>query len=157
LGDPFCPYFAAGADYAPQWYKGQQALATATDVTVSAGADTAGIGARLALDGGISGTVKDLANTPIAGECVTAYPVDETPDPAFGATLQPVIGVTVSDGSYSLIDLLPGKYHVQFSTGCGDSGFATQWWQNAPSENSASVVVVPASNTVTGIDASLEH
>lgn len=126
-------------------------------MTVSAGADTAGIGARLALDGRICGTVKDLVNTPIAGECVTAYPVDPTPDPAFGATLQPVISMTASDGSYSLVDLLPGKYHVQFSTGWGDSGFATQWWQNAPSESSASVVVVSASNTATGIDASLQH
>jgi len=57
FGDPFCPYFVAGTDYAPQWYRNQPTQATAKDVTVSAGADTARIGATLALDGGISGTV----------------------------------------------------------------------------------------------------
>ena len=62
----------AGTDYAPQWYRNQPTQATAKDVTVSAGPDTARIGATLALDGGISGTVTDLADTPIPGECVTA-------------------------------------------------------------------------------------
>ena len=126
-------------------------------MTVSAGADTSGIGARLALDGGISGTVTDSAHSPVAGECVTASPVGPTPDPLFGETLHPVIGVSGSDGSYSLVDLPPGKYTVEFSTGCGDSGFTTQWWNDAASASSASAVTVSATATVTGIDATLQH
>jgi len=157
FGDPFCFFPFAEADYAPQWFKAQPTQATAADVTVSAGADTTGIGAKLAFDGGISGTVTDSAHTPVAGECVTASPVSATPDPLFGQTLHPVIGVSGSDGSYSLIDLLPGKYTVEFSTGCGDSGFTTQWWNDAASQSSASAVSVSAAATVTGIDATLQH
>ena len=156
FGDPFCFPFAE-SDFAARWFNGQPTQATAADVTVSAGADTSGIGARLALDGGISGTVTDSAHTPVAGECVTASPVGATPDPLFGETLHPVIGVSGSDGSYSLVDLPPGKYTVEFSTGCGDSGFITQWWNDAASASSASVVTVSATATVTGIDATLQH
>ena len=86
---------------------------------------------------------------------MTAYPVNATPDPLSGQTLHPVIGVTASDGSYSLIDLLPGQYRVKFSIGCGDSGFTTLWWKQATSEQSASIVTVTANGVVTGIDASL--
>lgn len=156
FGDQFCFPFAE-SDFAPRWFNGQPTQATAADVTVSAGADTSGIGARLALDGGISGTVTDSAHTPVAGECVTASPVGPTPDPLFGETLHPVIGVSGSDGSYSLVDLPPGKYTVEFSTGCGDSGFTTQWWNDAASASSASAVTVSATATVTGIDATLQH
>jgi hypothetical protein len=157
FGDPFCIYSAAEAGYAPQWYRNQPTQATAKNVTVSAAADTARIGATLALDGGISGTVTGPSHTPVRGECVTAFPVDPTPDPLAEQTLQPVIAVTGADGTYSLIGIPPGTYHVKFSVGCGDSGFATQWWQHAASEHTASDIVVPASSTVTGIDASLGH
>ncbi|HEX9034976.1 MAG TPA: carboxypeptidase-like regulatory domain-containing protein [Streptosporangiaceae bacterium] len=153
FGDPFCPTLFAGENYAPQWYNGQSTQATATDVTVKAGADTGGIGATLASDGGISGTV--TAHAPVAGECVTAYPVNATPDPVAGATLSPVIAVTAADGSYNLVDLLPGQYKVEFSVGCGDSGFADQWWRHARSEQTATVITVSANATVTGIDARL--
>ncbi len=110
--------------------------------------------AKLGSAGSITGTVTHLGQ-PVAGECVTAFPVNATPDPLLNETLQPVIAVSASDGSYSLIDLLPGQYHVRFSIGCGDSGFATQWWQQATSEQSATTINVSANGTVTGIDASL--
>jgi hypothetical protein len=153
-GDAFCDSGTGGPRLAPQWYKGQQSEATATDVTVTAGATTAGIDAKLASTGVVSGTVTHLGQ-PVAGECVTAFPVNPTPEPQFGATLHPVIAVTASDGSYSLTDLLPGQYHVEFTVGCGASGFASQWWQQATSEQTASIVNVAANGTVTGIDANL--
>jgi hypothetical protein len=92
---------------------------------------------------------------PVAGECVTAAPVNPTPDPLLNQTLNPVVAVTTSSGSYSLVDLLPGQYDVKFSIGCGDSGFATQWWRHAASEQSATTISVSANGTVTGIDANL--
>jgi hypothetical protein len=88
---------------------------------------------------------------------VTASPAGTTPDPVYGETLRPVIAVTASDGRYSLVDLPPGKYTGEFSTGCGDSGFMTQWWNHAASRSSASLITVSASATVTGVDASLQH
>ena len=154
LGDAFCGSSRTGHVFAPQWYKNQQSEAAATDVTVTAGATATDINARLAAGGTISGSVTHQSQ-PVAGECVTAVPVNPTPDPVFGITLNPVIGVTTSDGSYSLVDLLPGQYHVEFSIGCGASGFATQWWQQASSEQSATTINVSANGTVTGIDANL--
>jgi hypothetical protein len=154
IGDPFCGGRGQGQVFAPQWYKNQPSEATATDVTVTAGASTTGISAKLAAGGTISGKVSHQSQ-PVAGECVTAFPVNAAPDPLFGQTLHPVIAVTATDGSYSLIGLLPGQYHVKFSIGCGDSGFATLWWKQATSEQSASIVTVTANGVVTGIDASL--
>ena len=46
---------------------------------------------------------------------------------------------------------------MKFSTGCGDAGFKTQWWQDASSAATATVIKVGASATVTGIDADSTH
>jgi hypothetical protein len=154
IGDAFCGGRSSVHVFAPQWFKGQESEATATDVTVTTGATTTGINANLADGGTISGTVTHQSQ-PVAGECVTAFPVSPTPDPVFAKTLNPVIGVTSGGGSYSLVDLLPGQYRVEFSIGCGDSGFASQWWQQATSEQSATTINVSPSGSVTGIDANL--
>jgi hypothetical protein len=153
FGDMFCPF--AGAGYAPQWYNDQTSQATATDVKVTAGGDTKKIDATLGADGAITGTVTSRHHAPVAGECVTATPVDPVPDPEFGSVLHPVIGVTAADGTYTLVGLLPGKYTAKFSTGCGDTGFQTQWWHDSTSAGGAAVITVPANTTVTSIDARL--
>ena len=51
IGDAFCPTDQPGPAFAPQWYKGQQSEATATDVTVTAGSATAGMARRSAPTG----------------------------------------------------------------------------------------------------------
>jgi Carboxypeptidase regulatory-like domain len=155
FGDPFCVF--SGSGYAPQWYNNQPAQATAAQVSVTAGGTATGINATLSSDGAISGVVTQHPNTPIAGECATAIPVSPVPDPLFGDTLHDVIAVTGTDGSYTLVGLLPGRYKVEFSTGCGDTGFRTQWWDNAGSQATATVITVSASATVPGIDATLNH
>jgi len=152
FGDPFC--FFAGTNYAPQWFDDQASQATATTVTVTSGHDTSAVGATLGSDGAITGTVTSHS-TGVAGECVTATPVDPVAEPLFDAVLHPVIGVTVADGRYALVGLLPGKYTVMFSVGCGDTGFRTQWWRHAGSAADATVITVSASGTVTGINAHL--
>jgi hypothetical protein len=60
-------------------------------------------------------------------------------------------------GGYSVIDLTPGRYRVEFSSGCGASGYATQWWKNASSQGRATIITVPANTVRTGIDAVLRH
>ncbi len=167
FGDPFCPsngfipgpfaLFFADTNLAPQWYNDQPTRSTATQVTVKVATNTIGIDASLALDGGISGTVTDASHAPVAGECVTAVPVGPEPDPLSGETLDNAIAVTASNGRYALVDLLPGHYKVRFSPGCGASGFAAQWWDNAPSAQTATAITVSAAATVTGIDAALHH
>jgi hypothetical protein len=46
---------------------------------------------------------------------------------------------------------------VKFSTGCGDTGFKTQWWQNASSAATATIITVNPGTPVPGIDAALTH
>jgi hypothetical protein len=142
---PLCPPFGP-PNLAPQWYNGQPTQATATTITVTAGHTTPGIGAVLQPDGAITGTVTGPGAAPVTGECVTAWPV-----PAGNA---PVIAITRA-GHYVLDDLLPGRYRVEFSSACGATGYRTQWWQNAGSAASATVVTVPASTTIPGVDATL--
>lgn len=165
FGDPFCPFngffpgpfgfLLASTNFAPQWYNDQPARSTATQVTVTAATNTIGVDASLEIDGGISGTVTDAGHAPVAGECVTAVPFNPTPDPLSGQTLDNSIAVTAADGSYALVDLPPGHYKVEFSTGCGDSGYQTQWWHHASSAEKATVITVSAAATVTGINATL--
>jgi phage gp45-like len=153
FGDPFCLF--AGNGYAPQWYKGKASQAAATDVNVPAGGKITGVGATLGADGTISGTVTGGSRKPVAGECVTAVPVAPVPDPLFGSVPDPVVAVSQANGAYTLADLQPGKYLAEFSVGCGDSGFRTQWWHNSSSAEKATVITISANATVTGIDAAL--
>jgi hypothetical protein len=156
FGDPFCPFgLPSGPALAPQWYNDQPSQSTANQVNVSAGAVTGGVSATLAPDGGISGTVTNQSSSPVPGECVTAVPVSPAPDPLFGIAWHDSIAVTASDGTYSLVSLPPGQYKVRFSVGCGDTGFADQWWNGAATAATATVITVSASATVPGIDATL--
>ena len=63
--------------------------------------------------------------------------------------------ITTATGRYTLI-ALPGQYKIKFSTGCGSSGFATQWWNGASSAKTAQLMTV-AYGTTTGVDATLHH
>jgi len=71
----------------------------------------------------------------LTGVCVTA----------FGPT-GPVVATT-SSGLYTIGGLVPGRYRVQFSAGCGTSGLRTQWWQHAATRSKATVLrITPGLN-----------
>jgi len=155
FADPYC--FFPDDDLAPLWFNDQPTQATADQVAVVAGADTASINATLAATGSISGAVTDLAHQQVSGECVTATPVGTVPDPLLGLSQRPEIAVTGAGGRYTLAGVQPGRYKVEFSAGCGDSGFNTQWWQHAGSAAAATVITVGPGARVTGIDAALRR
>ena len=151
FNDPSCQFGVP--QFAAQWYNGQPTQATAATVTVSVGATKGGIDASLQPFGAISGTVTGPGSTPVARECVTAIPVGKD----FAGTLPPEFAVTTKTGGYSLGGVQPGTYKVKFSVGCGDSGFATQWWHDASSASAATVITVGSGAIVIGIDAALTH
>ena len=155
FGDPYC--FLADQNRAPQWYDDQPSQGKANLVTVTAGSATTGINATLGVDGTIAGTVTDQASAPVSGECVTAFPVGAAPDPLYALRPPPEVAVTGTDGRYTLAGLLPGRYQVQFTTGCGAPGYVTQWWNNAATQAAATVIAVAADSTTSGIDAALRH
>ena len=109
---------------------------------------TSGIDANLALDGSVTGSVTGPGGTPLTGVCVSAVGLSR------GAV--PVIAVTAG-GGYTLGGLSPGRYRVEFSSGCGAVGYATQWWKNAGSAAAATVITVAADATVAGISAALRR
>ncbi len=133
----------------PQWYHGAATRSGATIVTVTAGHNLRGIGARLKSDGGITGSVTAKASgRALGGVCVRVVP--DTARRAASFT-------TTAGGSYTLTGLTPGTYTVEFSSGCGATGYATQWWNDKPSAGSATVIIVKAGAVTTGIDAALER
>lgn len=67
----------------------------------------------------------------------------------------PVYSVTGASGSYSIANLTPGSYKVQFTSGCGATGYRTQWWQDAASISKAKTVTVASGVTTPSVDAAM--
>ncbi len=158
FGDPGCDAaFGPGvAVSAPQWFQAQPTRATAVPITVSADHRTSDIDATLGTFGSVSGMVTDGAKAGVASECVSAVPFPAAIDLTSGTPIEPEIAITSHGGRYHLVGLPPGQYKIKFSTGCGDSGFATQWWKNAGSEKSATVITVRYA-AIAGINATLRR
>lgn len=148
FGDQVCP--TDPGNLAPQWYPGTASKSAATAVTVTGGHTVGAVGAKLLPDGGISGTVTGPApaTTPLRSICVQGIPLEG------GAP--PLITTSAANGTYRLAGLTPGRYRVEFTSDCGPTGYATQWWHHAPSVKTASSVLVLAGNTTTGIDAAMK-
>jgi hypothetical protein len=141
FGDPAC-----AGPFAPQWYDGQPSQAKATVITVSGGATTNLNPATLAVLGQITGTVTGPGPTALTGVCVAAEPV---------SARQPAVVAVTRGGKYSIMSLQPGRYRVEFSSGCGASGLKTQWWKNASSKSAATIITVPIGAVTSGINATL--
>jgi hypothetical protein len=144
VGDPGCSF--SEPNLAPQWYLGEANEITATPVSLTAGGTTTLSTVTLANDGSIGGSVTGQGGKPLQGVCVAAT--------AAGSV--PVYSVTSSAGSYSIADLPAGRYRVQFSSGCGASGYHTQWWRDKPTAKAATLVTVTAATPTTGISAALK-
>jgi hypothetical protein len=151
FGDPFCSL--GGDGLAPQWYSGAQDRAGATPITVTAGIVTSAIDVTLQPDGTLSGTVTDQGSEPVVAICETLYPV--SPDLAAGESF-PIVAVSGTDGGYTVPNVVPGGYKVEFSTGCGATGYASQWYPNSPGPGGATTVPVAAGENVTAINAVLQ-
>lgn len=135
------------SNLAPQWYPNEPTSAHATEVTVASGKVTALATVTLSTNGGISGSVTGPGAAAVAGICVTA---------TSGLSPVPVVAVTGATGTYSLIGLAPATYRVEFSSGCGASGYKTQWWDAKNSAGKATPVAVTAATTKTDINAALQ-
>jgi hypothetical protein len=145
LNDTTCGLLPTGL--APVWYPEAATLQQAQDVRVSPLGVTRLAAAILPPDGGITGTVTRSGGGALPGVCVSARSV--------AAGSQAVYAVTGGNGDYSIAGLAPGSYLVEFSSGCGASGFLTQWWNGTGAEVTANVVKVTSGVTTTGIGASM--
>jgi Carboxypeptidase regulatory-like domain len=134
LNDPSC----SGLSYnqAPAWYPAQVVVAAAKVTKLASVTAPA--------NGAISGTVTNTAKHPVSGVCAITTP------PVAGST--PVYAVTRGQGGYVLLGLAPGRYKVEFTAGCGATGYRTQWWNRKGSRARATVITVRAGTTATGVN-----
>ncbi len=145
FGDPTCS--VSDPSLASQWYQNKATEPTATLIPITAGSTTTLATATLGADGSIGGTVRASGGAALAGACVAAT--------ATGLGTAPIYTSTAANGTYSIVDLQPGQYKVQFSSGCGATGYKTQWWNNKPTRTTATVITVTGATTTTGISATL--
>jgi hypothetical protein len=134
-------------NFVPQYYSGKSSLASSDPVTVTAGATTAGINAAMVRGGQITGTVTDGATrAAIRFICVDAY--DNSGNIVSSADTDP-------SGAYFLYSVPPGPVRVEFHSGCGVSGYVTQYYSAKSSLASADPVTVTAGTTTGGINAAI--
>jgi hypothetical protein len=146
FADPTCSF--GDPNLASQWYQNKATEPTATLIPIAAGSTTTLATATLGTDGAITGTVRGPGGAALGGVCVAAT--------ATGFGTVPVYTSTAANGTYSVIDLQPGRYKVQFSSGCGATGYKTQWWNDKLTRSAANVITVTAATT-SGIGATLRR
>ncbi|WP_263422334.1 carboxypeptidase regulatory-like domain-containing protein [Arthrobacter sp. StoSoilB5] len=129
-----------------QWHSGAASFETATAVTVTTGQDLTGINATLAKGATISGKVTPPAGVSLGYLQVSIYSSDNE----YTYVDSTYIG---SDGSYKFTGLPAGSYKVRF--GGNDSRTLAQWYSNAASFETATVVSVTTGQDLTGINATL--
>jgi hypothetical protein len=125
--------------YGPPMYAN---LTIASPVSVTS-SHTVSTGGTMLADGWISGRVT-ASGAAAAGVCVLAYP---------GAGSAPTLGVTGKNGSYQIAGLPPGSYSVEFTAGCGDARYKTQWYNGAASRGAATTVTVVYGEVTANINA----
>jgi hypothetical protein len=117
-------------------------------VTVSSSATTVA-NPVLVADGSITGTVSGGSPAaPVAGICAAAYA-------GASATAPTAVALTGAGGKFEIGFLVPGSYIVKFSSGCGASGYATQWYAGAGAAAAATPVGVSAGAETGSINAVL--
>ena len=138
--------------YLTECYDNQPDLDSATDITVNAPTNTAGINASLEQAGHISGTVTGPdGTTPLQNIEVSAYQWDAA------SSWWDEINDAYTDaaGNYDIGGLPSGTYRIEFRDRNGT--YLTEWYDNQPDLDSATDITVNAPTTTAGINASLEQ
>jgi len=109
-------------------------------MSVTAGAATTSINAKVVTGGKINGTLKKASNgTAVKTLCATAY---DSAGQIAGSDS------TNGQGEYSIDQLPTGNYTVQFTDNCGSQNdWAQVWYPNAALESNATSVSVTAGQT----------
>jgi hypothetical protein len=136
---------------AEEWWGGTYIQTGAKTLTLTQGQALTGISQKLIVGSPISGTVLGGSTmTPPAGVEVDIWPSDQF---ATGSNGTPFEAVTDASGNYTLPNMGPGKYTIDFQS--LDPNFSGQWWNDKPTQAKANWVVVHKDVPVTGIDATL--
>jgi hypothetical protein len=136
-------FIGSAENYSSEWYDDQTSWSSANAVTVFTDQITSDIDATLVQGGSISGQVtNDTTGLPYAWVGVF--------DASTGSQIAGEM--TDEDGYYSIRGLPTGSYKVAFG---GVAGYAPEWYDNVPDQDSAAIVNVTAGSVTTGISAVL--
>jgi hypothetical protein len=136
-------------DYLPQFYSQKSTLASASKVTVTAGATKTQINAALAAGAVISGTVDKPGGT---------VPAPDVEVAAYNSTELVASATTAANGTYSLEGLPSGSYTVKFTaleSAYPAGEYAPQYYSGASLPAEATAVAVTAGSTKSGINDTL--
>ncbi|MFP4437592.1 MAG: carboxypeptidase regulatory-like domain-containing protein [Chloroflexaceae bacterium] len=144
----FVDWFNFCVELAPEYYNDQPFVDMATPVDVTAPNTTSNIDAALNVGGSISGIVTgEDSGLGLDRVAVRAY----TPsgDEVSSST-------TANDGSYTISNLPPGSYVIEFAPIVGPSyAYIRKFYNNKPSQTAADTVTVTANAETGGINAVL--
>jgi hypothetical protein len=138
-----------GLNYLTQYYNGKASSAEADQVSVTAGATTAGIDASMVAGGQITGKVISAAtNAPLEGVqvCASLAAVE------FGGQ---TCATSTFGGAYTISALTTGEYKVSFEDDSFESDYLEQYYSGQTSFATANKVSVTAGSATEGIDAAL--
>ncbi len=154
-----CPF--GRQRYAGQWYPDAPDAASAEAVSAPAGLTT--IDAVLEPQSSISGRVTNRAGRPLSGVCVSAVNTKGTVPALRGSDVVALreVGLglqseTGGHGTYRIVGLAAGRYHVSFSP-CfgGPQQYAEQWYRSQASALTATAVTVRTGKQTSGINGRL--
>jgi hypothetical protein len=151
----FAPGCNSSGNWLPQWYNHVSAAnpfsqTRPTTIVVGAGQKVHGIDATLKMGGQISGIVTDKSGKKLRGICVQVTQIFRN-----GAVIMEF--QTDRSGSYALHGVFPGRYTVEFSTGCLNKGnYAPQWWRDSPTDRHVTIIHIIGPRIANHIDATLQ-
>ena len=134
--------------FVDEWYNDVSNPDQATPITLSAN-EVHEVDADLAVGVRVAGTVTDSSGRPIRGISVNVNPDGQGPGG---------FGQTGPDGHYVTSPVPAGKYRVQFRDDSSAAAYASLYWNQQPSFNTANLLdVAGPSPQIDGIDAQLER
>ncbi len=117
--------------YGDQYYDNVTIKGDAVVLTVAEAATQSGIDAVLFDAGSLSGTITSNSGVPLEGAAVSIY---DSPTPSGSVK----IALTIADGTYSMVGVVPGDYFVRIS----HPDYFTEWYNGVPDYTTATVVTV---------------
>lgn len=132
-------------NYAPEWYSNKSDFdhADAEPISVVSPSATSGINVVLEAGGGVSGKVTDESNVGIPDIMVW---VDTDIDGRTWGYGSP----TDADGNYTITgNCATGDWKVEFDAGWNKTGYASEWYDNKASDETADPIHITAPETIT--------
>jgi protocatechuate 3,4-dioxygenase beta subunit len=131
--------------YATTWYNNQPSESTATSINLTTGPTIRDVfTANIVLQPGatITGKVTNIHGAALSNICVDAA---SQSDAALGGYFEAL--TFTRHGSYTMSNLSPGQYLINFGCEFGPAKYADQWFRGAPDAGAADLLSVPAGQT----------